>query len=191
MSGWRVGAWLMLAGVLGLSGCANLPSFLQSSAAMQPSAAHPAAVASGHPPPPPPPPAPSAGIKALLNYAGEAAAMPPDRQAMLCARSKAQLDAHPGDYAKVVLGVMAAVMPDCLAPEQMQGVLQGVAASHDSPYRGLAAILTAIAQQRQASEQMLTKTRQEATELRAKLKALTQIETQLNQVKDRELQNLN
>lgn len=187
MKVWHLPAWLGLAGVLALSGCAKLPAFLQQGA-VAPPAAPPAAK---HVSPPPPLPAPSAGIKALLNYAGEAAVMPQDRQTMLCTQSKAHLDAHPGDYARVVLGVMAAVMPDCISPEQMESVLQPVAANRNSPYHGLAGVLAAIAQQRQASDQVLAKARQDATQLRAKLKALTQIETQLNQVKDRELQNLN
>lgn len=183
---WRLWASLLF---LSLSGCAHIPAFLRQPPTRPPVVQPP--VQAKHILPPPPLPTPSAGIKALLNYAGEVAGLPLDRQQTACEQAKTHFAAHPSDYSRMTLAMLATVIPDCLSPDGSLDLLRSMTIKANSPYRGLAMILRQLTQQRQATEKALAASNQEAETLRQKLKALTRIETQLNQVKDRELQNLN
>ncbi|OBS09012.1 hypothetical protein [Acidihalobacter prosperus] len=189
MSIGRLGGLLLLTGLLSLAGCARLPAFLKAPAPMETT---PSVPGPKRPETPPPPlPSPSAGIKALLSYAGAAAALSENRQKAVCEQAKARYAQRPDDYARITLATLATVVPQCLSVEQREDLLQVLAAKRDTPYRGLALILRQVAQREQSDAQALAAAHQEIDTLQAKLKALTRIETQLNQVKDRELQNLN
>ena len=177
---------MLLAGLLSLSGCVQMPTFEGGQSIGQ----SPTKASTQVPSPPPMPPS-YAGIKAMLDYGGEITTLPSKGQQAACEQAKERFTAHPSEHARVTLALLGTVVPDCLSPVQLQNVLQPVVNNRASPFRGLAMLMLNVVQQRKASAQALEASRQEAAGLHKKLKALTRIETQLNQVKDRELQNFN
>lgn len=120
---------------------------------------------------------------ALLRQAAEVAALPSAQQQIVCAEAQARLQDRHTDETRLTLAAMGVVVPDCLSPGDVSGLLKGLP---DSP---LAAYLGALAARQTAQRQALAQAQDKVSSLQAKLKALTRIEQQINQVKDRELQD--
>lgn len=180
-AGRLVRGWAVLTAMFIMSGCAQLPpSFREQSPAR-----HSEQLSSL-----PLMPTQSAGIRRLLDYGGDVAVLPHKDQTAACDQAKTQLNRHPSDHARMTLALLAAVVPECLPSDQLHSILEPLANNPESPFRALARIVSNVSLQRETSAQALALARQEAAGLSRKLKALTRIETQLNQVKDRELQNI-
>lgn len=120
---------------------------------------------------------------AILRQAAQVAAMPPAQQQVVCAEAQTRLqDKNTGDV-RLTLAAIGVAVPGCLPPDDVQGLLKQLP---DSP---LAAYLRAIADRQSAEHEAFAQALDKVSSLEAKLKALTRIEQQLNQVKDRELQD--
>lgn len=119
----------------------------------------------------------------VLRQAAQVAAMPPAQQQIVCTEAQTRLQDKNTNDVRLTLAAMGAAVPGCLSPGDVQGLLKPLP---DSP---LAAYLRAIADRQAAEREAFTQTLDKVTSLEAKLKALTRIEQQLNQVKDRELQD--
>ena len=119
----------------------------------------------------------------VLRQAAQVAAMPPAQQQIVCTEAQMRLQDKNTNDVRLALAAMGVAVPGCLSPDDVQGLLKPL------PDSSLAAYLRAIADRQAAEREAFTQTQDKVTSLEAKLKALTRIEQQLNQVKDRELQD--
>lgn len=148
--------WVVLVLAIGLGGCANLPFGVK---------------------------APSTAANSALARAVRLAGQPPERQRVVCADARKRLQGRRNTAeARFSLAVMGIVVPGCLAPDDVRGLLKG---SPDTP---LAAYLRVLFDLQSAQRQRLAQMRDKVASLQAKLKAMTRIEQQLNQVNNLELQ---
>lgn len=162
------------AALLCLGGCSNLHTYLLSEPPTSANQSPKQGVAS---------PASASSQAEVLRQAVHAAALPPAQQQVMCAEAQSRLQGKNPGQVRLALAAMGLAVPDCLPAAAVQRLLTGVP---DSP---LAAYLKVIADRQAADRKTLQQSSAKITSLEAKLKALTSIEQQLNQVKDRELQN--
>ncbi|WP_455380863.1 hypothetical protein [Acidihalobacter prosperus] len=136
-------------------------------------------------------PSRASGIKTLMGYAGEVAQLPQNQRLKVCMKAKTQYADSPNGFYRIRLAVLASVVPGCISPDQQTSLLQESLNHRGSSYYGVAQYLSAITRRQQKSEQALSESKRSNAALHKKLKALTHIETQVNQIKTHELQNLN
>lgn len=184
----RIAAGAVLTGVLALSGCANTPFFRGPE---ESELLHTASSGSRQELLLPAVPESYAGIQAMLIYGSEISGLPRKDQAAACFQAKTRLRMHSNDTRRMTLAMIGVIVPGCIASGQLVSLLLPITKNRVSAYQGLAVILVNVGQQRTLSDQALAASRHQVVGLQDKLKAITRIETQLNQVKDRELQNLN
>lgn len=128
--------------------------------------------------------APTAGTQSsVLRQASHLAALPPGQQQVVCAEARMRLQDRTSGDVRLTLAALGVAVPGCLAPEDVQGLLKQLP---DSP---LAAYLRVVADRQAVDREAFAQALDKVSSLEAKLKALTRIEQQLNQVKDRELQD--
>lgn len=119
----------------------------------------------------------------VLRQAAQVAAMPPAQQQVVCAEAQTRLQDKNTVDVRLTLAAIGVAVPGCLPPDDVQGLLKQL------PNSPLAAYLRAIADRQSAEHEAFAQALDKVSSLEAKLKALTRIEQQLNQVKDRELQD--
>lgn len=120
---------------------------------------------------------------AVLSKAAKVASLPPRQQQMVCSQARVRLrHASPKDV-RLMMAAMGSVVPGCFSPDDVQWLLKGLDVSPLADY------LRALDARQTADRQALAQAQGKVKSLEAKLKALTRIEQQLNQVKDRELQD--
>lgn len=170
--------------IICLSGCTGVGSFLQSNAGGHSSTRLSKGATISLP-------SRSSGIKSLIGYAGEVAQLPQDRRLRMCRQAKSRYADSPTSFHRMTLVLLTSVVPDCISPDRQKRLVQESLNKGRSTYRGVARFLSAIIKRQQISAQALSESKRSNATLQKKLKALTHIETQVNQVKTRELQNLN
>lgn len=161
--------------LLCLGGCASLRTYLPESAAPAAASGGQTAAATTS--------ALSASQGEVLRQAVHAAGLSPTQQQVMCAEAQSRLQGSGSGQDRLGLAAMGLAVPDCLPTADVQGLLKR------TPESPLASYLKVIADRQAADRKTLQQNSAKITSLEAKLKALTHIEQQLNQVKDRELQN--
>jgi hypothetical protein len=119
----------------------------------------------------------------VLRQAAQVAAMAPAQQQVVCAEAQTRLQDKNSDDVRLTLAALGVAVPGCLPPDDVLGLLKRLP---DSP---LAAYLRAVADRQAVEHGAFAQAQDKISSLEAKLKALTRIEQQINQVKDRELQD--
>lgn len=109
--------------------------------------------------------------------------MAPARRQVVCAEAQTRLQDKNSDDVRLTLAALGVAVPGCLQPDDVLGLLKRLP---DSP---LAAYLRAVAGRQAAEHGAFVRAQDKISSLEAKLKALTRIEQQINQVKDREFQD--
>ena len=176
--------WIISFAIVCLSGCTDVASFLQSNGGNHSASrlSESATISL---------PSRSSGIKTLMGYAGEVAKLPQNQRLKVCIKAKTRYADAPNSFDRIRLMILASVVPGCISQDQQTHLLQKSLNHRGSSYYGVAQYLSAISKQQQKSEQALSQSKRRNAALHKKLKALTHIETQVNQIKTHELQNLN